>query len=177
MTGIKAVGLTLVVALIASDIAQADIGISLGYGRGPAGGGGGAGAGGFGGGAGGGGFGGGAGRGFGSGGGGGAGSGNYGPPQPYSFQYNVVDGPSGNNFGQQESSDGGNVRGEYHVLLPDGRNQVVTYTANDATGYVANVQYDGAPRFPSGGSGFPGGSGGFGGGPGAPGTYLPPAGK
>lgn len=101
-------------------------------------------------------------------------------PQPYNFQYQVRDGPSGNDFGHQESGDGsGNVRGEYNVLLPDGRKQVVKYTASDATGYVADVQYSGGGgggSFGGGGAGGGGGGGGFGGGPGSN-TYLPPFGR
>ena len=49
-----------------------------------------------------------------------------GPAQPYSYAYEVVDPAAALNYGQQESSDGaGVVTGEYRVLLPDGRTQVV----------------------------------------------------
>ncbi|KAL7288598.1 hypothetical protein TKK_0017335 [Trichogramma kaykai] len=69
-------------------------------------------------------------------------------PMPYSFQYEVKDGASGNDYGQQESGDGnGNVRGEYRVLLPDSRTQIVRYTADDANGYVADVRYEGQAQF------------------------------
>ncbi|XP_047118575.1 ctenidin-1-like [Schistocerca piceifrons] len=176
------VGVTL--ALAAAEVAQGGLlggggGGAGGYGRGPAGGG----AGGFGGpgGAGAGGFGGGY--------GGGAGGGD-GPAQPYQFQYAVKDPASGNDFSQQESSDGQTVTGQYQVLLPDGRNEVVKYTASDATGYVADVQFQGEAQYPSGGGSRPGGGfgggagggfgggagGGFGGGPGSN-VYLPPSGK
>ncbi len=47
-----------------------------------------------------------------------------------------------NNFGHQETSDGKYVTGSYHVALPDGRHQKVTYKADDY-GYVADVKYDG----------------------------------
>ncbi|GLG96046.1 Pro-resilin [Gryllus bimaculatus] len=161
MLSVKAATVALFAALLTTDFAAADIGIAL---RGGGGGG------------------------YGGGFGGGAG----GPPQPYSFQYAVQDPPSGNDFGQHESGDGsGNVRGEYRVLLPDGRKQVVTYTASDAQvrmdkarskepeyyrqtagkaprsvigGYNADVQYEGTPRFPSGGFGAGGGYGGGAGG-------------
>uniref|UniRef100_A0ABD2W2F5 Uncharacterized protein n=1 Tax=Trichogramma kaykai TaxID=54128 RepID=A0ABD2W2F5_9HYME len=64
------------------------------------------------------------------------------------FQYEVKDGASGNDYGQQESGDGnGNVRGEYRVLLPDSRTQIVRYTADDANGYVADVRYEGQAQF------------------------------
>ena len=49
---------------------------------------------------------------------------------------------SGANFGAGEARDGYNTNGEYHVALPDGRTQTVTYTA-DGNGYVADVKYSG----------------------------------
>lgn len=68
-------------------------------------------------------------------------------PRPYSFQYEVRDPPSGNDYGQQETSDGnGVVRGEYRVLLPDSRTQIVRYTADDVNGYRADVRYEGQAR-------------------------------
>lgn len=68
---------------------------------------------------------------------------------PYSFQYEVRDAASGNDYGQQESGDArGVVRGEYRVLLPDSRTQIVRYTADDANGYVADVRYEGQAQFP-----------------------------
>jgi hypothetical protein len=87
-------------------------------------------------------------------------------PTPYNFQYAVRDAASGNDYKQQESSDGRSVQGEYRVLLPDGRNQIVRYRADDATGFNADVQYEGEPHYPSGGGG-----GGYGGGSN---SYLPP---
>lgn len=84
-------------------------------------------------------------------------------PQPYSFQYEVRDPPSGNDYGQQESSDGNVVRGEYRVLLPDSRTQIVKYTASDVTGYNADVQYEGQAQFPRGGGGVGSGAVGVGG--------------
>ena len=50
-----------------------------------------------------------------------------------------------NNFGHQETSDGKYVTGKYHVALPDGRHQYVTYKADDY-GYVADVKYDGEAK-------------------------------
>ena len=34
------------------------------------------------------------------------------------------------------------ILGEYRVNLPDGRVQIVSYTASAEKGYVANVRYD-----------------------------------
>ena len=48
-------------------------------------------------------------------------------PKPYSFAYEVIDPLGDTNFGHRESSDGtGVVEGEYRVILPDGRTQIVT---------------------------------------------------
>ncbi|KAL1458250.1 hypothetical protein WDU94_008412 [Cyamophila willieti] len=62
---------------------------------------------------------------------------------PYKFGYKVYDPHHGTNFGQNEHSDGDTVKGSYQVLLPDGRLQQVTYTADWKTGYHADVQYHG----------------------------------
>ncbi|XP_025985927.1 pro-resilin [Solenopsis invicta] len=116
-----------------------------------------------------------------------------GRPQPYSFQYEVVDPPSGNDYSHRQSSDGNVVQGEYRVLLPDSRTQIVRYMADDANGYNAEVQYEGQARGGYGGygggghqgGGYQGGRGGgfgghggsFGGGFGSDGAsnqYLPP---
>ncbi|MCL4152862.1 UNVERIFIED_CONTAM: hypothetical protein GTU68_057576 [Idotea baltica] len=78
---------------------------------------------------------------------------------PYNFEWTVLDSPSGNNFGHAENSDGNNVQGQYYVYLPDGRLQTVTYTANDQTGFVADVRYEGEAQFPTSSGG--GGGGGF----------------
>ena len=50
-----------------------------------------------------------------------------GPAKPYSYAYEVVDPvASGNAFGHRETSDGaGTVTGEYRVVLPDTRTQIV----------------------------------------------------
>ena len=71
-----------------------------------------------------------------------------GPAKPYAFAYEVIDPLGDANFGHRESSDGVVTEGEYRVALPDGRLQIVTYTASDATGYVADVKYEGTARFP-----------------------------
>jgi len=88
-----------------------------------------------------------------SGGHGGGSGGGYGqqqsyPPKPYNFNYAVNDHYSGANFGQQEQSDGQNVKGQYRVALPDGRTQIVTYNADWRNGFNADVQYQGEARYP-----------------------------
>merc|ERR1711881_79972 len=70
-------------------------------------------------------------------------------PSPYNYQYAVADDYSGANFAQSEANDGtGAVSGSYSVNLPDGRVQHVTYEANDITGNVATVTYDGTASYP-----------------------------
>lgn len=66
----------------------------------------------------------------------------------YEFGYAVKDQATGNDFGRRESSDGETVRGEYRVQLPDGRTQIVTYTADWRTGFHADVRYEGTPTYP-----------------------------
>lgn len=74
-------------------------------------------------------------------------------------------------------SDGDVIRGEYRVQLPDGRLQIVKYTADWANGYNAEVTYQGTPVFPTGsGSGsFPTGSGSASFPSQSPNAYIPPA--
>merc|ERR1711931_564920 len=71
-------------------------------------------------------------------------------PKPYAFEYGVEDAYSGAAFGQTETSDTKVVTGNYRVALPDGRTQIVTYTADPygPGGYVADVKYDGVAAFP-----------------------------
>ena len=64
-------------------------------------------------------------------------------PPAYDYTYGVNDGYSGANFGASESRNGYATQGEYHVALPDGRLQTVTYTADANTGYIADVKYTG----------------------------------
>jgi hypothetical protein len=68
-------------------------------------------------------------------------------PQPYSFDWEVNDAPSYNNYGHSEKSDGKVTTGSYRVALPDGRTQIVTYKA-DSYGYVADVKYEGVAKYP-----------------------------
>lgn len=85
---------------------------------------------------------------------------------PYEFGYAVKDPHHGTDFGQQESSDGQNVKGSYRVVLPDGRTQIVTYHADWKTGFHADVRYEGTATYPEpqhqGGSNNGGGNGGYG---------------
>ena len=50
-----------------------------------------------------------------------------GPAKPYSFAYEVIDPAGGNAYGHRETSDGVTVEGEYRVVLPDTRTQIVTW--------------------------------------------------
>ena len=68
-------------------------------------------------------------------------------PMPFNFAWAVQDAPSANDYEQKASSDGETVTGSYRVALPDGRTQIVTYTA-DSNGYVAQVTYEGEAKYP-----------------------------
>ncbi|XP_063229933.1 nematocyst expressed protein 4-like [Bacillus rossius redtenbacheri] len=70
------------------------------------------------------------------------------PGMPYDFNYAVKDDYHGNDFSRNEVSDGDVVQGEYRVQLPDGRLQIVTYTADWATGFHADVRYEGEAMYP-----------------------------
>lgn len=59
---------------------------------------------------------------------------------PFEFQYAVSDYPSANQQSHKAASDGDVTRGEYRVQLPDGRTQVVRYTADWKNGYNAEVR-------------------------------------
>ena len=66
---------------------------------------------------------------------------------PYNYAYAVEDDYAGLHFGQEEKRDGYATNGNYHVLLPDGRTQTVTYTVDGYGGYVADVQYSGEAKY------------------------------
>merc|ERR1719228_728491 len=71
-------------------------------------------------------------------------------PSPYHYEYKVRDDKVYLDFGAEEEGDGkDNVHGFYHVQLPDGRLQKVTYTVNGYSGYIADVTYDGEAVHPS----------------------------
>lgn len=67
---------------------------------------------------------------------------------PFDFAYNVVDHYSGNDYAHNSNSDGKVTSGEYRIALPDGRTQIVKYSADDYTGYVAEVSYEGEAKYP-----------------------------
>ena len=70
-------------------------------------------------------------------------------PQPFAYQYGVVDDYSKNNFQKTETQDAeGKVAGSYTIALPDGRIQTTTYTADHYNGFVAEVTYEGTPVYP-----------------------------
>ena len=51
-------------------------------------------------------------------------------------------------FGANEARDGYSTYGEYRVLLPDGRTQVVSYnTADGYSGNVMDVKYEGKASY------------------------------
>ena len=70
----------------------------------------------------------------------------YEAPPAYAYQYAVADDYSGVNFGQNENRDGYTTVGEYRVLLPDCRTQVVRYgTVDGNSGNIMEVIYEGTP--------------------------------
>lgn len=74
---------------------------------------------------------------------------NWQPPMPYKFEWAVKDDYTYNDYAHEETSDDkGYVTGSYRTLLPDGRTQIVNYKADDYTGYVADVKYEGEAKYP-----------------------------
>ena len=59
---------------------------------------------------------------------------------PYEFEWEVNDIENGNVFTHVEDSDGSVTTGEYRVLLPDGRMQIVAFV-DRGNGYEATVTY------------------------------------
>lgn len=62
------------------------------------------------------------------------------PKKHYAFSYTVRDHASGDDFSHSQQQKNGAVSGSYQVQLPDGRVQIVKYTADD-NGYRADVSY------------------------------------
>merc|ERR1712083_946238 len=69
-------------------------------------------------------------------------------PPIYDFAWDVLDTYSGNDFGHKESRNDKLTTGSYHVALPDGRVQTVTYTVDGYGGYAAEVTYAGEAAYP-----------------------------
>lgn len=63
------------------------------------------------------------------------------PGMPFDFAYSVNDPATANQQSHKAVSDGDVTRGEYRVQLPDGRTQVVRYTADWKNGYNAEVSW------------------------------------
>ncbi|VVC97353.1 unnamed protein product [Leptidea sinapis] len=83
-------------------------------------------------------------------------------PAKYEFSYEVDDAETGTKFGHSEQRDGDVTTGEYNVVLPDGRKQIVEYEA-DQDGYKPQIRYEGNGAGFGGGFGLGNGAG-FGGG-------------
>ena len=66
------------------------------------------------------------------------------------YYYHYTIDANGLHFGAQEETDGYSTTGQYHVLLPNGRIQTVSYrVTDDNSGFVANVQYSGIANYPN----------------------------
>ncbi|XP_011638566.1 pro-resilin-like [Pogonomyrmex barbatus] len=78
-----------------------------------------------------------------------------GDPANYEFSYEVQDAAAGLDFGHHEIRKDMEATGAYHVLLPDGRTQIVDYIA-DQNGYRPMVRYEGTATYPAPGPAGPG---------------------
>merc|ERR1711970_49029 len=65
---------------------------------------------------------------------------------PFAYNWAVADEYSGNQYNHNTNSDGEHTEGEYRVLLPDGRTQIVKYTSDPHSGFQAEVTYEGEAR-------------------------------
>ncbi|KAL0124773.1 hypothetical protein PUN28_006554 [Cardiocondyla obscurior] len=94
-------------------------------------------------------------------------------PAKYEFSYKVKDQRTGSDYSHTETRNGDRAQGEFNVLLPDGRKQIVEYEA-DQDGFKPQIRYEGEANagggYGSGGpsdnnngysSGRPGSEGGF----------------
>lgn len=79
-------------------------------------------------------------------------------PAKYEFSYEVKDEQSGADYGHTETRDGDRAQGEFNVLLPDGRKQIIEYEA-DQDGFKPQIRYEGEANNGGYGSG-PNGNGG-----------------
>ncbi|XP_076061359.1 uncharacterized protein LOC143037129 [Oratosquilla oratoria] len=66
----------------------------------------------------------------------------------YEFSHAVKDEETYNDFGHQEARDDDQTQGSYHVQLPDGRLQKVTFYVDGDSGYIAEVTYEGEAHYP-----------------------------
>ncbi|XP_069164124.1 pro-resilin-like [Procambarus clarkii] len=64
-------------------------------------------------------------------------------PASYEFRYGIKDDLSDNDYGHLENREGDFTQGSYHVQLPDGRLQKVTYSVKGDSGFVVQVTYEG----------------------------------
>ncbi|XP_063835418.1 pro-resilin-like [Ostrinia nubilalis] len=62
-------------------------------------------------------------------------------PANYNFGYMVNDYQEGTDFGHHEERQEERAQGEYHVVLPDGRKQTVSYEA-DERGFKPHISYE-----------------------------------
>lgn len=70
----------------------------------------------------------------------------------------MKDEQSGSNYGHKETRDGDRAQGEFNVLLPDGRKQIVEYEA-DQDGFKPQIRYEGEANMGGGyNSGGPNGN-------------------
>lgn len=69
-------------------------------------------------------------------------SGNTNTNNGYKTHWEVKHQPENNYYGQDETSSGGEVRGEYYVLQPSGRLMRVTYTASASAGFQPRITYE-----------------------------------
>ncbi|XP_012525086.2 pro-resilin [Monomorium pharaonis] len=63
-------------------------------------------------------------------------------PAKYEFSYKVKDQQTGSEYSHTETRDGDRAQGEFNVLLPDGRKQIVEYEA-DQDGFKPQIRYEG----------------------------------
>ncbi|XP_066962378.1 uncharacterized protein [Macrobrachium rosenbergii] len=77
------------------------------------------------------------------------------PNPAYSVAWELKDAPTFLDSSRKETLKDGTVEGQYSYLRPDGKLQVVTYTANEETGFVANMEVKDVME-PFGEAGHPG---------------------
>merc|ERR1712183_400585 len=65
---------------------------------------------------------------------------------PFAYNWAVDDEYTQNHFHHDTKSDGKVTEGEYRVLLPDGRTQIVKYTSDSYNGFQAEVTYEGEAK-------------------------------